>query len=286
MSLILAGQTTKLLTLIRDYVNSRIPPPPEVAASPGSAQKGEIGATNGDGQNAETDGSAAAAGTAGTAGTGGTADAGINGDAAPIVESGMNGDVDDDVAMEEVVTGAVGGIAGGKGDEQAAIDPDLMGVVEPEAGPSGTSGQNAQVPIVEPAQPPTHLPQSNPAAAAPESSTSNPARNDLIHIKLTPNLKLLPEIGRLAREMLRGADEKVGIATGCYDSVSAALFWKPDTAHEADMLVLCWLIGRSTYSRFGRRASSSTSRPQFGYRGGNPSFRVDHRCEWDWRFRR
>jgi hypothetical protein len=32
--------------------------------------------------------------------------------------------------------------------------------------------------------------------------------------------RYLPEIGRLAKELLRGADEKVGIAVAAYNSVS------------------------------------------------------------------
>jgi len=42
--------------------------------------------------------------------------------------------------------------------------------------------------------------------------------NTLYSVTLTSNL--LPEIGRLAREVTRGAEEKVGIAHGCYNLVS------------------------------------------------------------------
>lgn len=43
--------------------------------------------------------------------------------------------------------------------------------------------------------------------------------NKLYSVKLTSNM--LPQIGHLAREVLRGADEKVGIANGCLQTVSA-----------------------------------------------------------------
>ena len=42
--------------------------------------------------------------------------------------------------------------------------------------------------------------------------------NKLYSVKLTSNM--LPQIGQLARDVLRGADEKVGIANGCLHSAS------------------------------------------------------------------
>lgn len=56
--------------------------------------------------------------------------------------------------------------------------------------------------------------------AIPEALThTTTSSGDILYsVKLTPNL--LPEIGRLAKEVIRGADEKIGIASGCYNSAS------------------------------------------------------------------
>jgi hypothetical protein len=50
------------------------------------------------------------------------------------------------------------------------------------------------------------------------SGNGQTSGNRLYSVKLTSNM--LPQIGQLARDVLRGADEKVGIASGCYNTVS------------------------------------------------------------------
>lgn len=72
---------------------------------------------------------------------------------------------------------------------------------------------------------------------------------------------LLPEIGKLARDMLRSADEKVGIAIGTYNTVCLLIFF---SRPRADVFP----VGGPTYPLVGCSVASSTSGVESWYTTG------------------
>jgi hypothetical protein len=79
---------------------------------------------------------------------------------------------------------------------------------------------------------------------------------------------LLPEIGKLARDMLRSADEKVGIAIGTYNTVSILRVDK--------RFVLTFRAGGPTYQVVGCGTPSSTSSSEPRYTTGYVTFQSGH----------
>jgi hypothetical protein len=68
-------------------------------------------------------------------------------------------------------------------------------------------------------------------------STTQLAQGNSNTVNMSIPKRYLPEIGRLAKELLRGADEKVGIAVAAYNSVS----WIRQRRSMVKRTDVCWL---------------------------------------------